>query len=1318
MDCLQYYYENEDDAKKYKVNCEDKVFTNLNDIEKFNNKDLLDFVKNKYSGDAFPPGDSPFEFKNDYIELSNNEICKSIDMSLAPQQKFMGQLMGPSSNFNNVLIFHGLGSGKSCTSIVIGEALKNATNKRLLYVVPAPLVDQYFEEISGEIRNGKFFSCPSFCLIKNEGNLERDFYVSDIQQGILTGNIKNYEREQAKLSNIEKLINDGDNSPTTAKQYAEQQNQTMKVKKTLDDFQLKLKTNILRTFEIVSHQTFIESIYKTGKNGQLIKNNRLLDDSSALFNKNGLLIIDEIQRLVSAGGIFYKKLYNAIKYYFHPKLRIALMSATPIYDNPYELALTINLLRPRIPFPISDKEFYKFFVGKYESKDSNVCVPLSVKDQKSWISDDSCIINEELIKYICSGYVSYFKGGNPNAYPYKRVITMEHIFSVPHKSEYISALKSDTSKDKNFSATGNPLDAYKSVLLGNYESENEDKISGMYVTTQQYSNIFLPRIGETINKTLAEKKNALQMFKSALNAKKFEDATQVIEYVKTFSTKFASIIELTLSSTGPVFIFSNWLTYGVEPLAIILEACGMNQFDKEDKGKGRYFLWSSETKTKDPTGALIKKARNTFNSDDNKGGDMLKVILGTRSVMEGVSFKNVKQVHITEPWWNESRIEQIMARASRYCSHSSLPAEEQYVDIYRHYSVLSLIGTEDKDVLNALGSNFKQFAVDGIDQKMLNSSIKKYTINNELERLLKSCAIDSEINKNGNIIRLEEIIVPNPDGMYKILYKNPSNGDMYTRKEVPDSVSFTDIYTRRFSFPNSKGLPVEFTLLDDPKAPKLTAPNVNADLNLKENITPWRSTSKFEDLKISDDIKNYITNLYKNYNLIPSLRKNYLNETENKDKIKFKDTNIDEKRNKLIKCIRELSIQGLVDQSTTKKITEKFKTDPQKKKINEKVIELIYTYKLYPESKFEELLEIAATDPEAINEALREVSSSKSGTPGSSSNFGAGDDDVWAQLFPKSSNSPDKVDRLRTQGDGKTNDEFNAFLDKCIKNNGRANIIEKLNEIVGYSMHRDNDIEGPVEECFQMLKQLFDQCRGKCDIKTDLSKVIANDILSPNDVLNILCNVNSHVKILSNGHHGTTFALTNPILPRREEEGVYVFKIAVGIPYLIHEFYKESGSSQFLSSVELFDHQRKKIYLGSLEQYMQSFYWLKDGTAIKNTISSLVPRIVPIDNSLLTLPCTLTMMQFVKGNSGYAPDWAAAVGLPSRQEITQTIDNIIKEAGVAHSDLRTADNLLLDYKIGPPPQVNVAVIDFGQAIPSGKFIIEVGQPDGKPGSDR
>ena len=185
MNCIQYYYENKEDAEKYEIECKEKKLENLYSVEKYTPSDMLSFVNDNFSKSAFKE-ESPFEFSENYINLSNAEICNAADSNLGPQQKFMGQIMGESSNFYNMLIYHGLGSGKTCTSIVIGEALKKSSNKRMIYTVPAPLVDQYYEEISGEIRNGKFFSCPSFCLVKNGGKTERDFYVSEPQNKLLT----------------------------------------------------------------------------------------------------------------------------------------------------------------------------------------------------------------------------------------------------------------------------------------------------------------------------------------------------------------------------------------------------------------------------------------------------------------------------------------------------------------------------------------------------------------------------------------------------------------------------------------------------------------------------------------------------------------------------------------------------------------------------------------------------------------------------------------------------------------------------------------------------------------------------------------------------------------------------------------------------------------------------------------------------------------------------------------------------------------------------------------------------------------------------
>lgn len=974
MDCIQYYYKNPEDRDKYHIKCENMKFKNLNDLDKFNNNDLLEFVDEKYSDDAFVE-DSPFTFSDNYINLGNDDICKTTDMSLGPQQKFMGQIMGPSSNFNNLLVYHGLGSGKTCTSIVVAESLKNATNHRIIYAVPAPLIDQYYEEISGEIRNGKFVSCPSFCLIKKgDGELERDIYVSETKNSLLNKRQKVLESEIAKMYKLEVMINNGDNSPLLAKQFKTQENEVAKLTLELRKYQEIIRGNIIRTFEIISHNKFIESLYKTGKNGQFIKNQMLLNDSG-LFRENGLLIIDEIQRLVSAGGTFYKKLYDSIRYYFHPNLKLVLMSATPIYDNPYELALTINLLRPRLPFPIKDIDFYRYFIGEKKIVDGEEVCDKQAKPV-NWIKDNSCVINQDLISYICSGYISYFKGGNPNAYPYKRIITIQHPFSSKHKLDYIDALYSDISKDKQLTKPGETGNSnYENVLLGNYDNTEDDKITGMFVTTQQYSNITLPKIGETVNKTLAEKKTALQTFRQNLRSIKGTN-TDIIEYVKTVSTKFASIIELTLSSKGPVFIFSNWLKYGVEPLSIILEALGFINFQGDSgKASNKYFIWSSETKSKDPTGALIKRARNTFNSPENSDGNLLKVILGTRSVMEGVSFKNVRQVHITDPWWNESRIEQILARASRYCSHSNLPRDEQYVDIYRHYSVFPGEG-EDDDAVNQIG-NWKNLAVDSIDQKMLQSSIKKYAINNDFEKIIKSCSIDCNINKNGNIVRLEEHCIPVRGGMYQIYYKNPSNGRMYIREGIPELVQFSQIYNREFTFPRND-LPIKFIeagfqadqetnmITPYPDSEILYDTDINQDLNMKEDIIPWTSGKTFKELDIDVSLSKYMSDLHSKFELIPTLRKNYLNETGTtaitfKDDYRLKDN--------LVKCIKSLASSNLVSEAVKRKIADEFYLDSQKEKINKKVLDLIYVYGAYPETHLEELLLIGISNPSIVNEA-------------------------------------------------------------------------------------------------------------------------------------------------------------------------------------------------------------------------------------------------------------------------------------------------------------------------------------------------------------
>ena len=80
----------------------------------------------------------------------------------------------------------------------------------------------------------------------------------------------------------------------------------------------------------------------------------------------------------------------------------------------------------------------------------------------------------------------------------------------------------------------------------------------------------------------------------------------------------------------------------------------------------------------------------------NKRGELCKVFCITAAGAEGLSLKNVRSVHIMEPYWNDVRMAQVKGRAVRICSHQDLPLKERNVKIYTYVSVFSREAQEAK----------------------------------------------------------------------------------------------------------------------------------------------------------------------------------------------------------------------------------------------------------------------------------------------------------------------------------------------------------------------------------------------------------------------------------------------------------------------------------------------------------------------------------------------------------------------------------------------------------------------------------------------
>jgi hypothetical protein len=88
-------------------------------------------------------------------------------------------------------------------------------------------------------------------------------------------------------------------------------------------------------------------------------------------------------------------------------------------------------------------------------------------------------------------------------------------------------------------------------------------------------------------------------------------------------------------------------------------------------------------------GATSNTATTSGPDPDNRNGRICKVFMITQSGAEGISLFNTRQVHIMEPYWNNVRLEQVIGRAIRLCSHMNLPWDDRVVNVYTYLSVFS-----------------------------------------------------------------------------------------------------------------------------------------------------------------------------------------------------------------------------------------------------------------------------------------------------------------------------------------------------------------------------------------------------------------------------------------------------------------------------------------------------------------------------------------------------------------------------------------------------------------------------------------------------
>jgi len=192
--------------------------------------------------------------------------------------------------------------------------------------------------------------------------------------------------------------------------------------------------------------------------------------------------------------------------------------------------------------------------------------------------------------------------------------------------------------------------------------------------------------------------------------------------------------------------------------------------------------------------AQIKTVLSDNNYINNHRGEICRVFCITSAGAEGLSLKNVRAVHIMEPYWNDVRLRQVKGRAIRIGSHLELPEEERNVSIYTYLSCFpveaqtlkmgdsrineTIRGADGVDKKEAqlfklpIPPTANQYVVT-TDERLYLIAERKKGVLNALESVMKSAAVDCELN-----------IQQNNDGSFKCLPLEGKIGDFMYHPEL------------------------------------------------------------------------------------------------------------------------------------------------------------------------------------------------------------------------------------------------------------------------------------------------------------------------------------------------------------------------------------------------------------------------------------------------------------------------------------------------------------------------------------------------------
>jgi hypothetical protein len=347
------------------------LYPNLNDKE-FNIKiaEKKEFNDTKYDGTI-----------HDSIK-EQADLLAEADFELQPHQAFVKNFMSFQTPYSSLLLYHGLGTGKTCSAIGVCEEMRDYTkqmgiSKRIIIVASENVQDnfklQLFDERKLKLVDGlwNIRACTGNKLLKEINPM----------------NMKGLTKEKV-VSQIKNLIN----TYYVFLGYVQFANYIIKTM----NYSEEVEKQKFQRFKMGDDTKKEKSKINMLKDVKIELNSRIIKRLQNEFD-NRLIVIDEVHNIRKTDDNENKKVAINLELLVKSaqNMRFVLLSATPMYNNYKEIVWLLNLMNT------NDRR------GRIEVRD--------IFDKIGNFKKNG----EELLIRKATGYISFVRGENPYTFPYR-----------------------------------------------------------------------------------------------------------------------------------------------------------------------------------------------------------------------------------------------------------------------------------------------------------------------------------------------------------------------------------------------------------------------------------------------------------------------------------------------------------------------------------------------------------------------------------------------------------------------------------------------------------------------------------------------------------------------------------------------------------------------------------------------------------------------------------------------------------------------------------------------------------------------------------